>query len=102
MTSPQERAPMWPGCEALLDRASTTGQNPDGTELERLRSFGERRALLATKNGRMVCIAPGDQQQALTYFAQQAHAADLLFHPVLARDRRAMAYRERAPHIGVR
>nr|WP_202537269.1 MULTISPECIES: helix-turn-helix domain-containing protein [unclassified Streptomyces] len=37
--------------------------------------FGERRILLTTKGGRMVCIAPGDQRQVLAYFAKQAHAA---------------------------
>ncbi|MBT3074441.1 MULTISPECIES: CdaR family transcriptional regulator [Streptomyces] len=199
---PRDRAPTWPGYEALLDRAATTGQDPGGAELERLRAFGElaaadgttlrglvvrhlsraraawpagtaegdrvlvavqlavealcegyeraqqlavrqqesarrefiddllygrgdpvrlaeraerfglrlshehavaaaegptpytegdsvprrveravtgrfgeRRTLLTTKGGRMVCIAPGDQRQVLAYFAKQAHAA---------------------------
>ncbi|MFG2599211.1 PucR family transcriptional regulator [Streptomyces sp. NPDC048462] len=37
--------------------------------------FGERQILLTTKEGRLICIAPGDQQDVLTYFAKQAHAA---------------------------
>ncbi|MDN3265904.1 helix-turn-helix domain-containing protein [Streptomyces sp. CSDS2] len=36
--------------------------------------FGDRRVLLATKNGQLICIAPGDQEEVLTYFAKQAHA----------------------------
>lgn len=37
--------------------------------------FGERRILLTTKDGRMVCIAPGDQDDVLAFFAKQAYAA---------------------------
>ncbi|WP_405982948.1 PucR family transcriptional regulator [Streptomyces sp. NBC_00158] len=37
--------------------------------------FGNRRILLTTKDGRLVCIAPGDEGEVLTYFAQQARAA---------------------------
>ncbi|MEU5099152.1 helix-turn-helix domain-containing protein [Streptomyces sp. NPDC020996] len=37
--------------------------------------FGERRILLTTKDGRLVCIAPGDQDDVLTFFAEQALAA---------------------------
>ncbi|MEI7032237.1 PucR family transcriptional regulator [Streptomyces pratensis] len=37
--------------------------------------FGERSILLTTKDGRMVCVVPGDQRDVLTYFAKQAHAA---------------------------
>ncbi|EGX60925.1 regulator [Streptomyces zinciresistens K42] len=36
--------------------------------------FENRRILFTTKNGRMVCIAPGDQEDVLTHFAKQAHA----------------------------
>ncbi|WP_053744577.1 PucR family transcriptional regulator [Streptomyces sp. NRRL WC-3618] len=36
--------------------------------------FGERRILLTTKDGRLVCIAPGDQDDVLTFFAKQAYA----------------------------
>lgn len=37
--------------------------------------FGERSILLTTKDGRLICIAPGDQQDVLTYFAKHAYAA---------------------------
>ncbi|MFD5125721.1 PucR family transcriptional regulator [Streptomyces sp. NPDC058385] len=37
--------------------------------------FENRRILLTTKNGRMVCIAPSDQRDVLTHFAKQSHAA---------------------------
>jgi len=37
--------------------------------------FGERRILLTTKDGRLVCIAPGDQDDVLAFFAKQAYAA---------------------------
>ncbi|MGP4046562.1 PucR family transcriptional regulator [Streptomyces sp. 2A115] len=36
--------------------------------------FGERRILLTTKEGRLICIAPSDQEEVLTFFAKQAHA----------------------------
>ncbi len=36
--------------------------------------FENRRILVTTKDGRMVCIAPGDQDDVLTYFAEHAHA----------------------------
>ncbi|WP_435297202.1 PucR family transcriptional regulator [Streptomyces sp. YPW6] len=35
--------------------------------------FGERSILLTTKDGRLVCIAPGDQRDVLAYFAKHAH-----------------------------
>ncbi|MFI1169387.1 PucR family transcriptional regulator [Streptomyces sp. NPDC020801] len=37
--------------------------------------FGERRILLTTKDGRLVCVAPGDQDEVLAFFAKQAYAA---------------------------
>ncbi|MEV6962528.1 helix-turn-helix domain-containing protein [Streptomyces sp. NPDC051207] len=37
--------------------------------------FGDRRTLLTTKNGLLICVAPGEQDEVLTYFAKQAHAA---------------------------
>ncbi len=37
--------------------------------------FGDRSILLTTKDGRLVCIAPGDQDDILAYFAKQAFAA---------------------------
>ncbi|MFG3116745.1 PucR family transcriptional regulator [Streptomyces sp. NPDC048197] len=37
--------------------------------------FGDRSILLTTKDGRLVCIAPGDQDEVLAFFAKQAYAA---------------------------
>ncbi|MEW2117369.1 helix-turn-helix domain-containing protein [Streptomyces sp. NPDC005474] len=37
--------------------------------------FGDRSILLTTKAGRLVCVAPGDQGEVLTYFAEHAVAA---------------------------
>ncbi|MET8170122.1 helix-turn-helix domain-containing protein [Streptomyces sp. NPDC005329] len=37
--------------------------------------FENRRILFTTKDGRMVCIAPADQDEVLTHFAQRARAA---------------------------
>ncbi|MFC8915648.1 PucR family transcriptional regulator [Streptomyces sp. NPDC047821] len=37
--------------------------------------FGDRHILLTTKNGRLICIAPGDQGDVLSHFAKQAYAA---------------------------
>ncbi|NUU23482.1 MAG: PucR family transcriptional regulator, partial [Streptomycetaceae bacterium] len=37
--------------------------------------FGARRILLATKEGRLVCVAPGTQDDMLAYFADQARTA---------------------------
>ncbi|MFJ6049752.1 PucR family transcriptional regulator [Streptomyces sp. NPDC092307] len=37
--------------------------------------FGNRHILLATKDGSLICVAPGDQPEVLAYFAKQAHAA---------------------------
>ncbi|MFJ8043685.1 PucR family transcriptional regulator [Kitasatospora sp. NPDC096147] len=37
--------------------------------------FGSRRILLTTKEGRLVCVAPGDEDDVLTHFAEQARAA---------------------------
>ncbi|MET7622034.1 helix-turn-helix domain-containing protein [Streptomyces sp. NPDC005408] len=36
--------------------------------------FGDRRILLTTKDGRLICIAPGDQPDVLSFFAKQAYA----------------------------
>ncbi|MCX5558687.1 CdaR family transcriptional regulator [Streptomyces sp. NBC_00038] len=36
--------------------------------------FGDRSILVTTKDGRLVCIAPGDQEDVLAYFAKQAYA----------------------------
>ncbi|MFJ2743381.1 PucR family transcriptional regulator [Streptomyces sp. NPDC087440] len=37
--------------------------------------FTDRRILVASKDGRLVCIAPGEQLDVLHHFAKQAHAA---------------------------
>ncbi|MEU8975433.1 helix-turn-helix domain-containing protein [Streptomyces monashensis] len=37
--------------------------------------FGERRILLTTKDGRLICVAPGDEDDVLAFFAEQALAA---------------------------
>ncbi|HSA49001.1 MAG TPA: PucR family transcriptional regulator, partial [Yinghuangia sp.] len=37
--------------------------------------FGDRRILLTTKDGRLVCIAPGSRDDMVTCFAEQARAA---------------------------
>lgn len=59
------------GPQAYDDTAPVTRR----VEAALIARFGERRILLATKNGQLVCIAPGDQDDVLTYFAKQAHAA---------------------------
>jgi sugar diacid utilization regulator len=37
--------------------------------------FGHRRILLTTKDGRLICVAPADQDEVLRHFAKQAYAA---------------------------
>lgn len=44
-------------------------------EASLLARFGDRRILLTTKDGRLICIAPGDESDVLAYFAKQAYAA---------------------------
>ncbi|MFD7897582.1 PucR family transcriptional regulator [Streptomyces sp. NPDC059743] len=48
---------------------------PRAVEQALIGRFGDRSVLLTTKAGRLVCIAPGDQGEVLTYFAKQAFAA---------------------------
>ncbi|MFJ2112267.1 PucR family transcriptional regulator [Streptomyces sp. NPDC087850] len=48
---------------------------PRAVEQALIGRFGDRSVLITTKAGRLVCIAPGDQGEVLTYFAKQAHAA---------------------------
>ena len=50
---------------------------PVPRQLERslIARFGDRSILLTAKDGRMLCIAPGDQDEILTHFAKQACAA---------------------------
>ncbi|MEV7277222.1 helix-turn-helix domain-containing protein [Streptomyces sp. NPDC093111] len=37
--------------------------------------FGDRRILLTTKDGRLICVAPADEPDVLGHFAKQAYAA---------------------------
>ncbi|MEU1278789.1 helix-turn-helix domain-containing protein [Streptomyces sp. NPDC005805] len=37
--------------------------------------FGDRRILLTTKDDRLICIVPGNQDDVVRYFAKQAYAA---------------------------
>ncbi|GHI88845.1 PucR family transcriptional regulator [Streptomyces xanthophaeus] len=63
--------------------AVATGPEPygDGYPVARgieeavLARFGKRQILLATKDGRLICVAPGDQPDVLAYFAKRAYAA---------------------------
>ncbi|MEV5970214.1 helix-turn-helix domain-containing protein [Streptomyces sp. NPDC051921] len=48
---------------------------PQQVERALIGRFGDRHILLTTKGGRIVCVAPGDQADVLTYFAKQAFAA---------------------------
>lgn len=48
---------------------------PRRVEAALLARFSGRKILLTTKDGRLVCIAPGSQPDVLRYFAKQAHAA---------------------------
>jgi sugar diacid utilization regulator len=48
---------------------------PRRVEQALLARFGNRDVLLTTKDGRLLCIAPGHEEEVLPYFAQQAHAA---------------------------
>ncbi|MGW5398085.1 PucR family transcriptional regulator [Streptomyces sp. NPDC003952] len=46
-----------------------------GIESAVLARFAGRQILLTTKDGRLICVAPGDQPDVLAYFAKQAYAA---------------------------
>ncbi|MFD5269488.1 PucR family transcriptional regulator [Streptomyces sp. NPDC058335] len=48
---------------------------PRQVERALISRFDDRSVLLTTKDGRLLCIAPGNQDEVLTYFAKQAHAA---------------------------
>ncbi|MEU6164345.1 PucR family transcriptional regulator [Streptomyces tanashiensis] len=37
--------------------------------------FGNRRILLTTKDGRLICVAPADEPEVITHFSKQAYAA---------------------------
>ncbi|GEC08918.1 hypothetical protein SSP24_65730 [Streptomyces spinoverrucosus] len=57
--------------------ASYDEGDPVPRQVERalIARFGDRSILLTTKDGRLLCIAPGHQDEVLTHFAKQAHAA---------------------------
>ncbi|MFD7437787.1 PucR family transcriptional regulator [Streptomyces sp. NPDC059861] len=59
------------GPEAYADTHPVTRR----VETALIARFGDRRILLATKNGQLICIAPGDQDDVLASFAAQAYAA---------------------------
>lgn len=46
-----------------------------GIETAVLTRFPGRQILLTTKDGRLICVAPGDQPDVLSFFAKQAYAA---------------------------
>ncbi|MFI7386322.1 PucR family transcriptional regulator [Streptomyces sp. NPDC049813] len=48
---------------------------PRGVEAAMISRFGHRDILATTKDGRLVCVAPGDQDEVLAFFAKQAYAA---------------------------
>ncbi|WP_432150915.1 PucR family transcriptional regulator [Streptomyces sp. bgisy029] len=48
---------------------------PRSVETALLTRFSGRKILLTTKDGRIVCIAPGSQPDVLRHFAKQSHAA---------------------------
>ncbi|MET7321390.1 helix-turn-helix domain-containing protein [Streptomyces sp. NPDC005549] len=59
------------GPEAYDDTAPVTRV----VESALISRFGDRRILITTKNGQLICIAPGDQDDVLSFFAKQAYAA---------------------------
>ncbi|MGA5872603.1 PucR family transcriptional regulator [Streptomyces cinereoruber] len=59
------------GREPYEDGASVT-RNVEASLVAR---FGQRRILITTKEGRLVCVAPADQPEVLSFFAKQAYAA---------------------------
>ncbi|MFJ2766603.1 PucR family transcriptional regulator [Streptomyces sp. NPDC087300] len=73
------------GLRLSYEHAVAVAQGADGyeeghtvpREVERalVGRFGDRSILVTTKDGRLVCIAPGDQDEVLAYFAKQAYAA---------------------------
>ncbi|MFJ4715398.1 PucR family transcriptional regulator [Streptomyces sp. NPDC088785] len=58
--------------EAAYDEGDPVAR---GVEQAMLGRFGHRDILLTTKDGRLVCVAPGDQEEILSFFAKQAYAA---------------------------
>ncbi|MFG2618844.1 PucR family transcriptional regulator [Streptomyces sp. NPDC048507] len=52
-----------------------TGAAVRQVELALTARFGDRTVLLATKDGRLICVAPGTDDEVLSCFAQHAYAA---------------------------
>ncbi|WP_367046232.1 helix-turn-helix domain-containing protein [Streptomyces sp. Je 1-332] len=48
---------------------------PRSVERALISRFGDRHILLTTKDGRLVCVAPADQDEVLAFFAKHAYAA---------------------------
>ncbi|MGY0020157.1 PucR family transcriptional regulator [Streptomyces sp. YJ-C3] len=48
---------------------------PREVESALIARFGDRSVLLTTKEGRLICVAPGDQDEVLAFFAKHAYAA---------------------------
>ncbi|MEU0430113.1 helix-turn-helix domain-containing protein [Streptomyces sp. NPDC006290] len=48
---------------------------PRRVEQALIARFGDRNILFTTKDGRMLSVAPGEQEDVLIHFAKQAHAA---------------------------
>ncbi|ROQ36337.1 PucR-like helix-turn-helix protein [Streptomyces sp. PanSC19] len=48
---------------------------PRAVESSLTARFGNRRILLTTKDGRLICVAPADEPEVLAHFAKQAYAA---------------------------
>ncbi|MFF9346804.1 PucR family transcriptional regulator [Streptomyces sp. NPDC014734] len=57
------------------DAYTETDSVPRTVEAAMLARFSGRKILITTKDGRLVCIAPGTQPDVLRYFAKQSHAA---------------------------
>ncbi|MET7732107.1 helix-turn-helix domain-containing protein [Streptomyces sp. NPDC005402] len=57
---------------AAYDEADPVARRVEQSLIAR---FGARSILLTTKDGRLLCVAPGDQDEVLAYFAKQAYAA---------------------------
>ncbi|MET8102306.1 helix-turn-helix domain-containing protein [Streptomyces sp. NPDC005236] len=69
--SPTHAVAVAQGPKAYDESAPVTRQ----VERALIARFGDRSVLFTTKDGRMLCIAPGDQDDVLAHFAKQAHAA---------------------------
>ncbi|MGW2689052.1 PucR family transcriptional regulator [Streptomyces sp. NPDC001414] len=63
---------------AVAEGAGAYGEGdavPRQVERAVIGRFGDRSVLVTTKDGRLVCVAPGHQADVLAHFAKQAHAA---------------------------